>query len=278
MNDYKIYCHTNKINGKKYIGQTCQSLADRWGSDGRRYKGQPFYAAIEKYGWDNFEHELLFQNLSQEEADLKEQELIALYNTTNKKFGYNITEGGHSSTLSEEQKELRRQLNFQMWENGTFKEIINTPVYCVELEKTFESALEAQRQTGIDNSAIQKVCKGKNTYAGLSPQGQPLHWIYEEDKTEETIIKLKNRNEVLKGIKIPIYCLELNEFFDSTTDIKEKYGFDPSSIRRVIRGKQTTCGKHPTTGQPLRWFERRDLIQTQGKISKEKWEELINMS
>lgn len=276
MGNYKIYCHTNKINHKKYIGQTCQTLAERWGAKGKRYKGQPFYAAIEKYGWDNFEHELLFDNLSQEEANLKEQELIKLYNTTDKKFGYNITKGGYSNTLSEEQKELRRELNYQMWENGVFKEIINTPVYCIELEKTFESALDAQRRTDIDNSTIQKTCKGKNAYAGFSPDGQPLHWIYEEDKTEEKILQLKNKNEILKGIKIPIYCLELDEIFYSTSEIKEKYGFDPSGIRRAVRGKQATCGKHPITGQPLRWFERRDLIQTKNKLSKEKWNELIN--
>ena len=54
-----IYMHTNKINGKKYIGQTFQNIEYRWRQDGSGYKGQPFYNAIEKYGWDNFEHKIL---------------------------------------------------------------------------------------------------------------------------------------------------------------------------------------------------------------------------
>jgi hypothetical protein len=46
-----------------------------------------------------------------------------------------------------------------MWENGIFKKAINKEVYCIELNLIFESVLEAERLTGVDNSTIQKVCK-----------------------------------------------------------------------------------------------------------------------
>lgn len=173
-NEYIIYCHTNKINNKKYIGQTKQSISRRWGKNGSEYlrKGNDhFKKAILKYGWDNFTHEILFTNLTREQANKKEKELIMLYNSNNQDFGYNMTEGGNSNTLTKEQKELRKQLNYEMWENGIFKEVINTPVYCVELNKDFESALEAQRLTGIDNSSIQKACKKQLNYSGFSPLG-----------------------------------------------------------------------------------------------------------
>ena len=40
----------------------------RWGINGNNYKSSPhFYAAIQKYGWDNFEHNILFENLNYEE-------------------------------------------------------------------------------------------------------------------------------------------------------------------------------------------------------------------
>ena len=81
-----VYCHTNKINGKKYIGITCKEPHKRW-SNGNGYKGQKFYNAITKYGWDNFEHEILFNELTLEEANKKEIELIKKYNTTNKNNG-----------------------------------------------------------------------------------------------------------------------------------------------------------------------------------------------
>ena len=102
---YCVYMHTNIINGKKYIGQTCRKPEQRWGHNGsgylRKYKdrryNQPLFAhAILKYGWDNFTHEVLFDNLSKEEACLLEQCYIALYDTTNRNKGYNRTTGGES--------------------------------------------------------------------------------------------------------------------------------------------------------------------------------------
>ena len=67
--NYCVYCHTNKINGKKYIGITCQKPNKRWGVDGKKYHESPkFWNAIQKYGWDNFNHEVLFTHLSKDEA------------------------------------------------------------------------------------------------------------------------------------------------------------------------------------------------------------------
>lgn len=92
---WTVYCHTNKINNKKYIGITSQNPKDRW-NNGKGYgKSQTyFYNAIQKYGWDNFEHDILYTNLNKDEACKKEIELIALHNTTNKDYGYNISLGG----------------------------------------------------------------------------------------------------------------------------------------------------------------------------------------
>lgn len=71
-----VYKHTNKFNDKTYIGITCRSAFKRWGKYGQCYKNNShFYAAIQKYGWDNFEHEILFTNLSLEEASLKEKRI-----------------------------------------------------------------------------------------------------------------------------------------------------------------------------------------------------------
>ena len=56
---YYVYSHRNKINNKIYIGITKQNPTVRWGVDGKRYKDSPrFWNAIQKYGWDNFEHEI----------------------------------------------------------------------------------------------------------------------------------------------------------------------------------------------------------------------------
>ena len=95
-----VYCHTNRINGKKYIGQTTRTLKERIGNDG---KGYSYYIgqAIKKYGWENFETEILeeieSEDLNELHLKLDEREIywIVFYDTTN--TGYNITEGGNSS-------------------------------------------------------------------------------------------------------------------------------------------------------------------------------------
>lgn len=273
-NNYKIYCHLNKINGKRYIGQTKTSVQKRWGCNGYEYTHKRpnslFAKAINKYGWDNFEHQILFENLTKEEANQKEIELIAFYKSNNKNYGYNLTAGGNSNTLNEEQKEQRSKLNYIMWENGTFKKAINKEVYCIELDLIFESVLEAERLTGVDNSTIQKVCKNQLKYAGFLPNGQPLHWIYVKDKNDKIIQELKNKKEILKGIKIPIECIELNKIFNSSKEAAEYFQTQPETIRRWVRK-----GQNNKNNQILHWKERFDLINTKNKISAEKLEELI---
>lgn len=278
-NNYTIYCHLNKINNKRYIGQTKQPVQKRWGKNGseytRKHPNTLIARAINKYGWDNFEHQILFEHLTKIEANKKEIELISFYKSNDPNFGYNITAGGNTNTLSQEQKKQKTELNYKMWQDGTFKKIINTPVYCIELQLGFESALEAQRATGIDNSSIQKVCKKQLNYAGFLPNGQPIHWIYLNEKTDDIIQELYNKKEIIKGTAIPVECIELNEIFNSTTEVKNKYGISPNNIRACITGKVKSAGKHPITKEPLHWIERLDLINNKNKITQEKLEELL---
>ena len=113
-----VYIHTNKINNKAYIGITSRRLSERWGNNGRGYrKEQPiFHRAIKKYGWDNFEHVIWADELSEEEAKHIEVLLIALFKTNCKRYnrpsyGYNSTDGGEGwlgGHHSEETKEIMR--------------------------------------------------------------------------------------------------------------------------------------------------------------------------
>ena len=89
-----IYKHTNKINNKVYIGKTTD-IKNRWRNNGIHYKTCPrFWSAIQHYGWNNFSHEILEENLSDQEVNEKEKEYIIKYNALNPDFGYNLNEGG----------------------------------------------------------------------------------------------------------------------------------------------------------------------------------------
>jgi group I intron endonuclease len=104
---YCVYKHTAP-NGKIYIGLTCKKPSYRWQS-GNGYKdNEYFWRAIQKYGWDNIKHEILFNNLTKQEACKKEIELIAQYKSNNNEYGYNLSSGGEFGSIgvkrSEEEK------------------------------------------------------------------------------------------------------------------------------------------------------------------------------
>ena len=104
---YCVYMHTNKENGKVYIGQTSQSINQRW-RNGKGYTNNiAFYRAIQKYGWDNFDHKIIANNLTKEEADKFEIDMISFYDSNNPDKGYNLTIGGGGTNgyrLTEEQR------------------------------------------------------------------------------------------------------------------------------------------------------------------------------
>ena len=106
--DWIVYKHTNLVNGLIYIGITCQGIEKRWQAG---YRGNPhFYNAIQKYGEENFSHEILFEGLTQEEAFEKEIETIAKYDATNPAIGYNISKGGSAPMMGRHHTEEARKL------------------------------------------------------------------------------------------------------------------------------------------------------------------------
>lgn len=99
-NNYCVYMHENKLNGKKYIGQT-YNIKERWRCNGKNYFASiKFFNALKKYGWDNFNHIIIKDKLYRDEADSLEKELIEKYDTINN--GYNLKEGGSRGDLSKD--------------------------------------------------------------------------------------------------------------------------------------------------------------------------------
>ena len=177
---YLIYKHTNTINGKVYIGQTGRSIKQRWGNNGQYYKqGSKFWNAIQKYGWQNFSHEILIDNIStRAEANQLEQYYIeAVYDSV--KTGYNISKGGFDKSYCEK----------RIYQLDSNLAILNT----------YPSAAEAERRTGIDRGSISKCCLGKAITAGN------FHWCFEIDHAQYTIRK---KSTVLSR-EVPVEQLDI---------------------------------------------------------------------
>lgn len=69
---FSVYKHTSPV-GKVYIGITSKAPKERW-QNGRGYwNNKHFYRAIKKYGWNNFEHEILYEGLTEGQANIIEQ-------------------------------------------------------------------------------------------------------------------------------------------------------------------------------------------------------------
>lgn len=197
--EYCVYKHTNKVNGKCYIGITSQDVRIRW-NRGWGYQYCPhFWRAIQKYGWDAFTHEIVHDGLSKEEAEAWEVCLIAEHRSADPNYGYNVSLGGSSTGKhseetrkkigdrhrgfhhSEESKQKMREAHtgkvlseehLQKLRMAQFGEKHHRArAVCQftldgEFVAKYVCVAEAQRQTGVSNQNIVKCCQGRRAYAG----------------------------------------------------------------------------------------------------------------
>ncbi|MBC8430220.1 MAG: GIY-YIG nuclease family protein [Pelagibacteraceae bacterium] len=91
----KVYCITNKINNKKYVGFTSMTIPERMGQHRHKARNetkQPIHMAINKYGWDNFDVSVLYEG---DDALNREDDFI-------QEMGdYNISRGGSANQLGQ---------------------------------------------------------------------------------------------------------------------------------------------------------------------------------
>lgn len=112
-----IYKLTNTLNNKIYIGLTTESISERCRkriaeAKYRDSRNSYILNAIRKHGSENFKVEQLDTANSLEELQQKEIYYIQLFNSTNRKIGYNLTKGGEGNLglkMSEETKDKIRQ-------------------------------------------------------------------------------------------------------------------------------------------------------------------------
>ena len=214
MERYVVYCYTNIINNKKYIGQS-KDIQRRCHPS--NYKGSiKFYNAIQKYGWDSFTQEILANDLTRDEANFLEEQYIQYFNTV--EDGYNIKSGGQNNYYSEDSKK-------KMSDSCKTKR----KIICVETQKIFDSAMEIERELFYKNTNIIACCKNKNVTA------YGYHWQYLED--------FLNQKQPKKDARMrAVYCLEKDETFISAAEASRQTGVPRPNITKCCQGQLKTAG------------------------------------
>ena len=209
--NYIVYIHRNKVNNKRYIGITKRTTIERWGSKGQRYKkSNPyFYNAIEKYGWDNFEHIIYAEGLSKKDACEIEIKLIKEYKSQEKEFGYNIESGGTNSLMSEETKQkISKALKGNKNGQG---------IKCSEEKK--KKISEAQKGRKLTEEHKQKLSLAKKGKPHKSPS-------------------IETRNKISKSHKkCPVFCEETNTVYESIQDCARKLNLSATWVCSCCKNK-----------------------------------------
>ena len=278
--------HRNKINNKIYIGQTCQKPQYRW-NHGNGYKEcSYFYAAIQKYGWNNFEHIILIDNLTAQQANQKEEQYIKYYNSNNSQFGYNLTAGGNNHKIISETTQRKLSVSTkQRWtedmKNKMSKIMKNKwkDLDYIQLQKksrqiNIQKLHQENKTSFISEDGRKRISEARKKYIiqhGTPTQGkghpEATKKILSEQKMgEKNPMYGKKHTEKWKQMMSKkmigragttnrkIKCIETNQIFQSIKDAAKWCNLKSSShISEVAKGKNKSAGKHPETKKPLHW-------------------------
>lgn len=245
MNGYKVYKHTAP-NGKVYIGITKQAPEKRW-KRGIGYQDNPyFFKAIQKYGWDDFRHEILAESLTKKQAEEMEIRLIQEYGSANRENGYNIAIGGSAPAPVAETKNKISESVFAFWGNDKNKEAMRCSMRGVRRSDNAKKNISAaQKRRFMNPEERQKVSERqigrKRTEDAKAKTSASLKAYYSNEENKESYRKAHegiNRKLFAKRV----ICIETGDIFEAVVDAERKYNIDHRNIIAVCRGKRKRAG------------------------------------
>ena len=223
---YVVYKHTSPSN-KVYIGITCQKPKKRW-KNGYAYRPHKyFYRAIEKYGWDNFTHEIVAEGLTKEQACQMEMDLIARYKSNNPEYGYNCSiggESGYNGVHHPRSEEFRKHMSeIRMGKPSPRKGIRAS-------EETRRKMSESKKGTRHSEETKRKI--------GEKSKGRI--------PSEETRRKMSESNKGKRRNMLKVYQYDKDGTFikewDAIVDAARELNLKGTNISRVCRGKLKSTG------------------------------------
>lgn len=161
-----VYVHVFP-NNKKYFGITSKKPNARWeGGTGYDKEHQPvMYNAIQKYGWDNVRHWVLYEGMSFKDACAMEQKLIVTFKTNccryGNEFGYNMTDGGEGAFGHVCSKEAKEKMSLARLGKYKGKDCYKSKsVICDGI--IYESITEFCNKNNLSRGMVEKWLRGKS--------------------------------------------------------------------------------------------------------------------
>ena len=252
-----VYKHTSP-SGKVYIGMTCLKPLQRWKKDGSGYKRNThFWGAIQKYGWGNFKHEILAENLTQADAEKLEIEQIEKNKSTDKNFGYNIVSGGCVNFPTEETKlKISKANKGRKWTEEQKQRIAGRDkgrFVCDEWRAKMSIAQTGRKHPEEVKIKISEANKGRiftEEHRRNISKACVGRKMSEETKKKisDTLLKLgrtmpEEHKEKLRKIQSkPVICLETKVIYESAKQASDILNIPRTSIAANVN-KRTKSAK-----------------------------------
>lgn len=191
-----IYKAENTINGKIYIGKT-NNFEKRKREHSKCYKKEDciFHRAITKYGFENFEFEILEFNLTKKDASKREIYFIDKYNSYYKNEnskGYNMTRGGEGGNPWNEKEIIIFDKEWNViakFQNCTFASKF--------LNRSPETIASSCRRLGFSNGFIVRFKEDYNKYGKFIPNNR-LNKTPKRPWRYKKVIQLSSKGEFIK--------------------------------------------------------------------------------
>ena len=228
-----IYCYTNKINGKKYIGQTInpeqryKAHKSSYQNPNDREYNSVLHNAFRKYGIHNFTFEILKQDFNSiEEMEDYEFDMIEQYDATNKDCGYNQTKFTKCHIIAQEnlQKYLENISQPCAW--------VDKYNNIIEIYNSYAEAARIHTNRENNTSIIRNVCKGLTS----SYKGKFFRDLDENGEIKKLIFKTPKAKKSIIGINITNPIDEI--YFNSISEAAKKMNTDRCSLGKCISGEQ----------------------------------------
>lgn len=281
-----IYKITNTITNQCYIGQSID-IESRWKEhiyeSQKLRKKTKFYLALNKYGTDAFEFEVLEEcPLNQNFLDERERYWINYYDSYSN--GYNSTLGGQSENSWTYDPQVMRDL----WDKGYSSREIVKIVGCsaTVLQKRLKGYSDYNAYTSHSRGAKQSAINNLFTSVAVYQYDFNGQYVTEHESLSGAARKLghdypgaesaiaavlnherqtaygyqwsKEKVDSMPIVPAPqgklVRCINTNQIFHSTPEAAAWCNLKSSSnIKECCVGKRKTAGKHPNTGEKLKW-------------------------